>query len=122
MSTAFKPYDLDQPFLLPPSLKEWLPENHLAYFISDVVDELNLGEILEIYSNTDRGQPPYHPAMMVKLLLYAYCMGIPSSRKIEQKTHEDIAVRILAAGHHPDHDTIASFRKTHLTAIKGLFL
>ena len=122
MSTAFKPYDLDQPFLLPPSLKEWLPENHLAYFISDVVDELNLGEILEIYSNTDRGQPPYHPAMMVKLLLYAYCMGIPSSRKIEQKTHEDIALRILAAGHHPDHDTIASFRKTHLTAIKGLFL
>jgi hypothetical protein len=60
--------------------------------------------------------------MMVKLLLYAYCMGIPSSRKIEQKTHEDITVRILAAGHHPDHDTIASFRKNHLAAIKGLFL
>lgn len=122
MSTTFKPYDLDQPFLLPPSLKEWLPENHLAYFISDVVDELNLSGILEIYSNTDRGQPPYHPAMMVKLLLYAYCMGIPSSRKIEKETHEDIAFRILAAGCHPDHDTIASFRKTHLTAIKGLFL
>lgn len=110
------------PFSYRHPLKEWPPENHLAYFISDVVDELNLGEILEIYSNTDRGQPPYHPAMIVKLLLYAYCMGIPSSRKIEQKTHEDIAVRILAAGHHPDNDTIASFRKTHLTAIKGLFL
>jgi transposase len=122
VSTTFKPYDLDQPFLLPPSLKEWLPENHLAYFISDVVDELTLGEILEVYSNTNRGQPPYHPAMMAKLLLYAYCMGIPSSRKIEQKTHEDIAFRILAAGHHPDHDTIASFRKTHLAAIKGFFL
>jgi transposase len=82
-----------------------------------VVDELDIQEIEKVYSNTDRGQPPYHPVMMVKLLLYAYCVGTPSSRKIEQKTYEDIAFRFLAASHHPDHDTIATFRKTHLTAI-----
>jgi transposase len=118
----FKPYDQDQLFLLPPSLREWLPGNHLAHFISDVVDELDLREITEAYSITDRGQPPYHPAMMVKLLLYVYCVGVPSSRKIEKKTYEDIAFRFLAAGDHPDHDTIAAFRKTHITALKNLFL
>jgi transposase len=122
MSYMFKSYDQDQLFLLPPSLREWLPGNHLAHFISDVVDELDMQEIEKVYSNTDRGQPPYHPVMMVKLLLYAYCVGIPSSRKIEQKTYDDIAFRFLAASHHPDHDTIAVFRKTHLTALKNLFL
>ena len=76
----------------------------------------------QTYSTRLQGQPPYHPAMMVKLLFYAYCMGIPSSRKIERETYEDIAFRILAAGYHPDHDTIADFRKTHLGALKGLFL
>ena len=119
---TFKPYDQNQPFLLPPSLREWLPENHLAHFISDVVDELSLDAIMKAYSGDNRGQPPYHPAMMVKILLYAYCMGTPSSRKIEKKTHEDVAFRFLAAGYHPDHDTIASFRKTHLEAMKDLFL
>jgi len=122
VSGHYKTYDPDQLFLLPPSLKEWLPESHLAYFVSDVVDELDLGEIEKTYSTRLQGQPPYHPAMLVKLLFYAYCMGIPSSRKIENKTYEDIAFRILAAGHHPDHDTIADFRKTHLGALKGLFL
>lgn len=87
-----------------------------------MVDELDIEEIEKVYGNTDRGQPPYHPVMMVKLLLYAYCTGTPSSRKIEQKTYEDIAFSFLAASCHPDHDTIAAFRKTHLTAIKGLFL
>ena len=122
MSGTYKTYDPDQLFLLPPSLKEWLPEGHLAYFVSDVVDELDLGEIEKTYSTKLQGQPPYHPAMLVKLLFYAYCMGIPSSRKIERGTYEDIAFRILAAGYHPDHDTIADFRKTHLGALKGLFL
>jgi len=119
---TFKPYDQDQLYLLPPSLREWLPRNHLAHFISDVVDELALDAIMRAYSDDDRGQPPYHPAMMVKILLYAYCAGTPSSRKIERKTHEDVAFRFLAAGHHPDHDTIASFRKTHLHAMRDLFL
>jgi len=122
VSGHYKTYDPDQLFLLPPSLKEWLPESHLAYFVSDVVDELDLGEIEKTYSTRLQGQPPYHPALMVKLLFYAYCMGIPSSRKIEKETYEDIAFRILAAGYHPDHDTIADFRKTHLGALKGLFL
>ena len=122
MSGTYKTYDPDQLFLLPPSLKEWLPEGHLAYFVSDVVDELDLGEIEKTYSTKLQGQPPYHPAMLVKLLFYAYCVGMPSSRKIEKETYEDIAFRILAAGYHPDHDTIADFRKTHLGALKGLFL
>jgi len=122
VSGTYKTYDPDQLFLLPPSLKEWLPEGHLAYFVSDVVDELNLNDIEKTYSTKLQGQPPYHPALMVKLLFYAYCMGIPSSRKIEKETYEDIAFRILAAGYHPDHDTIADFRKTHLGALKGLFL
>ena len=122
MSGHYKTYDPDQLFLLPPSLKEWLPEGHLAYFVSDVVDELDLGEIEKTFSTRLQGQPPYHPALMVKLLFYAYCKGIPSSRKIENNTYEDIAFRILAAGHYPDHDTIADFRKTHLGALKGLFL
>jgi transposase len=87
-----------------------------------MVDELDLSDIEKTYSTRLQGQPPYHPAMMVKLLFYAYCMGIPSSRKIEKETYEDIAFRILAAGHHPDHDTIADFRKNHLGALKGLFL
>jgi transposase len=122
VSGHYKTYDPDQLFLLPPSLKEWLPEGHLAYFVSDVVDELDLGEIEKTFSTRLQGQPPYHPALMVKLLFYAYCKGIPSSRKIENNTYEDIAFRILAAGHYPDHDTIADFRKTHLGALKGLFL
>jgi transposase len=122
VSGQYKTYDPDQLFLLPPSLKEWLPDGHLAYFVSDVVDEIDLSEIEKTYSTRLQGQPPYHPGMMVKLLFYAYCMGIPSSRKIEKETYEDIAFRILAAGHHPDHDTIADFRKNHLGALKGLFL
>jgi transposase len=122
VSGHYKTYDPDQPFLLPPSLKEWLPEGHLAYFVSDVVDELDLDDIEKTYSTKLQGQPPYHPALMVKLLFYACCMGIPSSRKIERGTYEDIAFRILAAGYHPDHDTIADFRKNHLGALKGLFL
>ena len=122
MSGNYKSYDPDQLFLLPPSLREWLPESHLAYFVSDVVDELDLTEIEKTYSSRLQGQPPYHPAMMVKVLFYAYCMGIPSSRKIEEATYHDVAFRVLAAGHHPDHDTIAQFRKDHLSALKGLFL
>ena len=122
MSKSYKAYDLDQTFLLPPSLREWLPGNHLAYFVADVVSALDLAKIEDRYGRDERGQPPYHPAMMVALLFYAYCTGIPSSRKIERKTYEDIAFRVLAAGHHPDHDTISSFRHTHLAALKDLFL
>ena len=95
---TFKPYSPDQPYLLPPSPREWLPEDHLSYFISDVVDTLDLSPILDEYTGGDgRGQPPYHPVMMVKLLLYAYSVGKPSSRKIERATFEEVPFRVLAA-------------------------
>lgn len=123
MTKVFRPYSLDQRLLLPPDLREWLPEGHLALFISDVVEELDLSVIVTAYEGGDgRGQPPYHPAMMVKLLLYAYCTGKPSSRKIERATYEEVAFRVLAADQHPDHDSLAEFRKRHLDALAGLFL
>jgi transposase len=122
MDKTFRPYDLNQRLLLPPDLREWLPDDHLALFISDVVDELDLSAIFQAYEGEGRGQPPYHPVMMVKLLLYAYCIGKPSSRKIERATHEDVAFRVLAADQHPDHDSLAEFRKRHLAALAGLFV
>jgi transposase len=122
MNKTFRPYDLDQRLLLPPDLRDWLPEGHLALFISDVVEELDLSAIVQAYEREGRGQPPYHPALMVKLLLYAYCIGKPSSRKIERATYEDVAFRVLAADQHPDHDSLAEFRKRHLAALAGLFV
>ena len=123
MDKTFRDYDLDQEFLLPPNLRDWLPEDHLALFVSDVVEGLDLAAILESYATRDgRGQPPYHPRMRVKLLIYAYCIGKPSSRKIEQATHDEVPFRVLAAGQHPDHDTLSEFRKQHLQALAGLFL
>ncbi len=122
MKKRFRPYSLDEPLLLSPDLRDWLPDGHLAHFVSDVVDTLDLSSIFESYEGGLRGQPPYHPAMMVKLLFYAYCMGKPSSRKIERATFEDVAYRMLAGDQHPDHDTIASFRKRHLVALAGLFM
>jgi len=121
---TFLPYDLSQQLLLPPDLRDWLPEGHLALFISDVVDALDLSAIVRAYEQGEdsRGRPPYHPAMMVKLLVYAYCTGTPSSRKIERATYEHVAFRVLAADQHPDHDSIAEFRKRHLPALAGLFV
>src|SRR5438128_4566893 len=122
MTKVFRPYSLDQRLLLPPDLREWLPEDDLAWFISDTVDELDLSAILRSYETADgRGQPPYHPALMVKLLLYAYCVGRPSSRKIERASYDEVAFRVLAADQHPDHDSLAGFRRRHLGALAGLF-
>ena len=117
----FRPYEPDQLFLLPPDLKQWLPEDDLVYFIIDLVNELNLDPIYELYDASKGGQPPYNPRMMVGLLLYAYCMGMPSSRKIEQATYHWIPFRVLSANQHPDHDTIAEFRSRHLKALSALF-
>jgi len=123
MSKGFKAYNPDQTFLMPPSLRDWLPEEHLAFFISDVVDELDLSAIYLPYEMADdRGQPAYHPRMMTKLLFYAYSVGVASSRKIEEKTYTDVAFRVLAAGQHPDHDTICEFRSRHLDALAELFV
>ena len=116
----FKDYQPNQLFLLPPNPRDWLPENHLAFFVSDVVDQLDLSPVFSYY-NSNRGQPPFNPVMMTKLLLYAYCVGVPSSRKIEERTYTDVAFRVLAANRHPDHDTIAAFRKTHLEVLSSLF-
>jgi len=118
----FKPYQPNQLFLLPPDMKQWLPEDHLVYFIMDVVNQLDLSAIYCCYDNSKGGQPPFDPRMMIALLLYSYCIGLPSSRKIEKATYERVAFRILTADQHPDHDTIADFRKRHLKALSGLFV
>lgn len=122
MGKTFRPYELNQRLLLPPDMREWLPEGHLALFVSDVVEALDLAAIFAAYEGDERGQPPYHPVLMVKVLVYAYCTGKPSSRKIERATYEDVAYRVLAADQHPDHDSIAAFRQRHLAALAGLFV
>ena len=94
----FKSYDPEQLLLLPQDMREWLPDDHLALFVSDVVDRLDLSEIEDEYLHLKGGRPGYHPRIMVKLLVYAYCVGVPSSRQIEKKTYEDVAFRVLAAG------------------------
>lgn len=122
MAKLFLPYNLNQQFLLPLDIREWLPEGHLALFIMDLMQHLDLSAIYSVYEEKDnRGRAGYHPLMMVSLLLYAYCIGKPSSRKIEKATYEDIAFRVLSGGHHPDHDCIASFRQRHLEALASLF-
>jgi transposase len=122
MSRTFKPYVPEQSLLLPPSLHDWLPEGHVAHFVGDVVDTLDLSRVFESYAQGDgRGQPPYNPRMMVKLLVYGYCTGRPSSRRIERATYDDVAFRVLSGDQHPDHDSIADFRKRHLDALAGLF-
>ena len=122
MSKTYLPYDPDQQLLLPAALQEWLPPDHLAYFISDVVDQLDLSAITVRYEEERRSGPPYHPRMMVKVLLYGYCTGVASSRRIAQRLHEDIAFRVLAANNTPDFRTISDFRKDHLEALGELFL
>ena len=122
MSKTYLPYEPDQQLLLPAALQEWLPDDHLAYFISDVVDQLDMSEVTARYERERRGGPPYHPRMMVKVLLYGYCVGVASSRRIAQRLHEDIAFRVLAANNTPDFRTISDFRKDNLDALSGLFV
>ena len=118
----FKPYQPNQLFLLPPDMKQWLANDHLVYFVMDVVSQLDLDAMYRCYDSRQGGQPPFDPRMMVSLLFYSYCIGLPSSRKIEKATYERVAFRILTADQHPDHDTIADFRKRHLKALSGLFV
>jgi len=121
MAKTYRPYVPEQDLLLPPSLRDWLPEGHLAYFVSDLVDQLDLSAITKVYEAEDRGYPPYHPVMMTKVLVYAYGVGVFSSRRIQRRLLEDIPFRVLAAGNAPDFRTVADFRKTHLTALQGFF-
>jgi transposase len=121
MAKTYRPYVPEQDLLLPPSLRDWLPEDHLVYFVSDLIDQLDLSAITTVYEDEERGYPPYHPVMLTKVLVYAYCVGVFSSRKIQRRLTEDVAFRVLAAGNEPDFRTIADFRKTHLPALKGFF-
>ena len=121
MAKTYRPYVPEQDLLLPPSLRDWLPENHLAFFVSDLIDQLDLSAITSVYEDEERGYPPYHPVMLTKVLVYGYCVGVFSSRKIQQRLVEDVAFRVLAAGNEPDFRTIADFRKRHLAALTGFF-
>src|SRR5437762_13270637 len=121
MAKTYRPYLPDQDFLLPPSPRDWLPEGHLAYFVDDLVDQLDLSAITTPYEREERGYPPYHPVMLTKVLVYAYCVGVFSSRRIQRRLVEDVAFRVLAAGNTPDFRTIGDFRKRHLIALQGFF-
>ncbi|MGB5111266.1 MAG: IS1182 family transposase [Mycobacterium sp.] len=119
---TFRLYDQDQSFLMPPSLRDWLPGDHLALFVSELVDEvLDLSPFLAAYTEA-RGFPPYHPRLMLKLLLYGYTTGVRSSRKIETRCHDDVAFRFLSANTAPDFRSIARFRTRHLDALEALFV
>ncbi|WP_263841487.1 IS1182 family transposase [Salinibacter sp.] len=119
----YRDWNPDQPFLLPPSLQEWLPEDHPVYLMLDILEELDVSAIDRKYQEKDaRGTRPYAPKMMVGLLLYGYSVGIRSSRKLEKATYEDIPFRVLTAGNHPDHSRISEFRRKHLDELEDLFL
>ncbi len=123
MSRTFRPWTPSQSYLFPPSPQEWLPDGHLVYFLLDLVDSLDLSEIESAYAGRDgRGARGYDPRMMTLLLLYSYARGIPSSRRIERATYEDVAFRVLTGDQHPDHTRIAEFRRQHLAGLGGLFL
>ncbi len=121
MPKGYRTYLPEQELLLPPSLREWLAEDHLAYFVSDVVDQLDLSAIHAVYEKEKRGQPPYDPRLMTKLLVYGYCTGVFSSRRIGKRLQEDIPFKVLAAGNEPDFRTISDFRKIHIETLQNLF-
>jgi transposase len=112
---------VDQLLLMPPSVRDWLPEDHLAFLVLDVVSELDLAAFYAVYRADGRGGAVYDPAMMLAVLLYAYSTGERSSRRIERRLVEDVAYRVLAANQNPDHATLARFRRRHQDAIAGLF-
>jgi len=123
VNKRFRVCDLNQPFLIAPSLQDWLPENHLARFVAEVCNELDLSAIYAEYERSDgRGLSAYHPLLLTRLLLYGYSIGVTSSRATEKATYDNVAFRYLAADQHPDHDTIANFRQQHLEALAGLFV
>src|SRR4051794_4673633 len=121
MAQRFVACDREQSFLMPPDVREWLPENHLAWFVIDAVGEMNLDAFYAAYRVDGRARPAYDPAMMVALLLYAYARGTRSSRGIERACSEDVAFRAIAAQQRPDHAMIARFLERHQQALAGLF-
>jgi len=120
MSHTFRQVDRETLFLLPPSLEDWLPEDHLARFIVEIVAQLDLSLIKGVYAG--RGSKAHHPEMLLALLFYGYATGVFSSRKLERATYDSVAFRYIAANDHPDHDTIATFRKRFLSELTPLFI
>ena len=116
----FRPVDRETGFLLPPSVEEWLPERHLARFVVEVIEQLDLSAFVKAYRGS--GSASYHPSMLLGLLVYGYATGVFSSRKLERATYDSVAFRFIAANDHPDHDTIAAFRRRFLDRIEGLFV
>ena len=116
MPREFRPYEPDQGLLLPPSLRDWLPEDHLAFFVSDAIDAMDLSAFEARYGEEGPGNQAFDPRMMVKVLVYAYATGTFSSRKIAARLHEDVAFRVLGADNFPAHRTISDFRQRHLPA------
>ena len=121
MARNFIRVDRDQSFLLPPDMREWLPEDDLVWVVLEAVDQCDLSAFTAVYREDGQGRPAFDPAMMVALLLYAYCHGVRSSREIERRCVRDVAVRVIAAGYRPDHATIARFRARHEAALQSLF-
>lgn len=120
---SYRPWEPDQSFLFPPSPRDWLSEGHLVFFVLDLVAGLDLSGIEGVIHAKDaRGNRPYDPRMMTALVLYGYCVGVTSSRRLERATHEDVAFRVLSGDQHPDHTAISTFRKQHLQALSGLFV
>jgi transposase len=122
MAYNFRRDDRDQPFLLPPDLRDWLPAGHLAWFVRDVVDQLDLEPFLRGYRDDGHGHPAYDPKLLLGVLLYGYCLGVRSSRQLERRCREDIAFRVLASNQLPDHVTIARFRVRHEQALAGFLV
>ena len=122
MPREFRRYEPDQGLLLPPSLRDWLPEEHLAFFVSDAIDAMDLSAFDARYGTEGPGKQAFDPRMMMKVLVYAYATGTFSSRKIAAKLHEDVAFRLLAAENFPAHRTISDFRQRHLPEFRDLFV
>jgi len=120
MAVEFIPIDRDTPYLFPPSVQDYLPEDHLARFVVEIVDQLDLSHLSAVY--TGRGSKPFHPAMLVSLLFYGYATGVFSSRKLEKASYDSIAFRYVCANSNPDHDTINSFRQRFLQELAALFV
>ena len=120
MINNFRPIDRQTGYLLPPSVDEWLPEKHLARFIVEVIDGLDLRAMSGSYRGS--GSASYHPCMLLGILVYGYATGVFSSRKLERATYDSVAFRFIAANDHPDHDTIATFRRRFLKEIEALFV
>jgi len=120
MSATFIQCDRRTPFLLPPSIDDWLPDGHLARFVVEIVAQLNLRSLRESYAG--RGSQAHSPAMLTALLFYGYATGVFSSRKLERSTYDSVAFRYIAANTHPDHDTIANFRRRFLKELSELFV